>query len=53
LRSPSARLAPPPPAFIASKPGGFGFAEIAERVLQARPVSGVDDESQAAASQSR
>lgn len=26
----------PPPAFIASKPGGFGFAEIADRVLRAR-----------------
>ena len=26
----------PPPAFIASKPGGFGFAEIADRVLQSR-----------------
>jgi len=29
----------PPPAFIASQPGGFGFAEIAEHVLRAVPGS--------------
>jgi len=29
------RLAPPP-TFVASRPGGFGFAEVADRILQAR-----------------
>lgn len=31
-----AELLSPPPAYVASRPGGYGFAELADRILAAR-----------------